>query len=77
LKFECLKKASVIVRAGQVVPALLTNQLAPFRLKPLGTNRAITHGVLNVILLLTRIFVERATLRFGMHHPLHGSTFIA
>src|ERR1700691_2400327 len=53
LKFECLKKASIIVRAGQVVTALLTNQLAPFRLQPLGTNRAITHGVLNGILLPT------------------------
>src|ERR1700693_3232378 len=36
------KRASVIVRARQVIPALRANQLATLRLEPVGTNRAET-----------------------------------
>jgi hypothetical protein len=49
------KRASIIVRARQVIPALPANQLATLRLEPLGTNRAETDGVLTGTMLLAGI----------------------
>jgi hypothetical protein len=46
---------SVIVRAGQVIAAHRTNELAALRLKPLRANRTKTDGMLYALPLLFRI----------------------
>jgi hypothetical protein len=71
------KRASVIVRARQVIPALGANQLATLRLEPLGTNRAETDGVLRNTLLLAGIRGQRATIRIYMRSSFHGPKVIA
>jgi hypothetical protein len=69
--------ASIIVRAGQVIPALPANQLATRRLQPLGTNRAETDGVLRGTLLLAGILSNRAMIRVYMRSSFHGPKVIA
>jgi hypothetical protein len=71
------KAASVIVRAGHVIPALPTNQLAPLRFQSLGTDRAETDGVLRGTLLLAGIFTKRAAIHVCIQSPLHGPKVIA
>jgi hypothetical protein len=71
------KRASIIIRARQVIPALPANQLATLRLEPLGTNRAETDGVLFGTLLLAGIRAQYATIRIYMHSSLHGPKVIA
>jgi len=78
LKFQRRqKRASIIVRARQIIPALPANQLATLRLEPLGTNRAETDGVLFGTLLLAGIRPYRATIRIYMHSSFHGPKVIA
>src|ERR1700687_5480431 len=71
------KRASIIVRARQVIPALSANQLATLRLEPLGTNRAETDGVFLSTLRLAGIRAKRATICIYMHGLFHGPKVIA
>ena len=49
---------SIVIRAGHVIPACAADQLAPSRLQPLRTNRAIPGGILQ--LLSRRVSSRRA-----------------
>jgi hypothetical protein len=69
--------ASIIVRAGQVIPALPANQLATLRLQALGTNRAETDGMFLGILQFAGIRLKRPTIRAYMLSSLHGPKVIA
>src|ERR1700723_876263 len=57
------KAASIIIRARQVIPALVANQLATLGLQTLRTHRAKTHGMFRGLLPLAGIFANRATIR--------------
>jgi len=69
--------ASIIVRAGQVIPAFLANKLAALWLQPLGTNRAETDGMLRGRLLLAAIRAKRATTGVYRYRSFHGPKVIA
>jgi hypothetical protein len=71
------KSASIIVRAGQVIPALPANQLATLGLQPLGTNRAETDGMLRNRPPLAGISAMGAAVRIYLHSSLHGPKVIA
>jgi hypothetical protein len=66
--------ASIIVRARQVIPALAANQLAALRLEPLGTDRAVTYGMLRGRLLLVGLIPFYTLYPRGR---LHGPKVIA
>src|SRR5580692_11507751 len=71
------KAASIIVRARQVIPALPANQLASFRLQPLGTSRAEAYGMLRGARLLAGVRLKCITTRGYVQGSFHGPKVIA
>jgi hypothetical protein len=69
--------ASIIVRARQVIPALAANQLAALRLEPLGTDRAVTYGMLRGRLLLVGLIPFCTSYTFCPRGRFHGPKVIA
>jgi hypothetical protein len=77
LNFERPQKASIIVRARQIISALPANQLATLRLQPLGTNGTETDGVLRSTALLAGILSNGGTIRVYLYSSFHGPKVIA
>ena len=71
------QRGSIVVRAGQIIPALAADQFAALRLEPLRTHRAETDGLLFNLLRLGQGHAEPATIGVFLQAALHGPKVIA